>query len=72
MAQVINSTARPGTKREAAETVFDSMTRTKRGTVRKVLPTPAEIKAEFIRQVGMTMAQAATYYHNIASGKWTR
>lgn len=72
MAQVINSIARPGTKRASAESIFNKLTLTKRGTVRKVLPAPAEVKAAFVEEVGMSAAQAATYYHNIASGKWAR
>lgn len=39
---------------------------------RKTPPTPKEVKARFIEKLGMTKAMAATYYHNINSGKWEK
>ena len=64
--------ARTGSKREAAEAIFVDMTTTKKGKPRAKQPKPAEVKAAMAEQVGMTIRQAATYYHNIKSGKWER
>jgi hypothetical protein len=69
---IIASAAREGSKRAAAEAIFKDMTLTKKGLPRKNAPAPAEVKARFVSEVGMTMRQAATYYHMIASGKWAR
>jgi hypothetical protein len=62
--------AREGSKRQQAETIYKSMTRTSRGSLRKKQPKPADVKARFVSEVGMTIRQAATYFHMIHSGKW--
>lgn len=64
--------AREGSKRQQAEVIFDELNLTKRGTPRAKQAAPAEVKARFVNEVGMTTRQAATYYHMIASGKWER
>jgi hypothetical protein len=64
--------ARTGSKREAAERIYTEMSLTKKGAPRKNAPAPAAVKERFVSEVGMTIAQAATYYHMIASGKWER
>lgn len=64
--------AREGSKRSAAEAIFVDMFYTKKGKARAKAPKPAEVKARFVSEVGMTVRQAATYYHMIASGKWER
>lgn len=64
--------ARTGSKREAAEKIFVAMTMTKAGKPRAKQPRPAAVKAEFVSNIGMTVREAATYYHMIASGKWER
>lgn len=69
---IINSPARPGSKRAAAEAIYKDMTLTKKGKPRAKAPKPAEVKARFVDEVGMTVRQAATYYHMIHSGKWAR
>ena len=52
-------------KKAQAMAIFKTMQR------RKNAPTPKEVKERFVERVGMTTRQAATYYHNIASGKWS-
>lgn len=54
------------TKKAQAEKIYTRMMN------RKKTPTPAVIKAEFVTKVGMTVRQAATYYHMIDSGKWAQ
>lgn len=67
---IIASAAREGSKRQQAETIYKDMTRTKRGKVKAKQPAPADVKARFVSEIGMTVQQAATYYHMIHSGKW--
>lgn len=69
---IIASAAREGSKRAQAEKIFADMTLTKRGKPLKKQPAPAEVKARFVSDVGMTIRQAATYYHMISTGKWAR
>lgn len=68
---IIASAPRPGSKREAATNIYREMMLTKKGKLRAKAPKPAEVKARFVSEVGMTMRQAATYFHMIHSKKWT-
>lgn len=67
-----NATETRVTKKSMATSIYAEMALTKKGTPRAKAPKPAAVKARFVEEVGMTVRQAATYYHNIASGKWER
>lgn len=69
---IIASTAREGSKRQQAESIYSDMMLTKKGKLRAKTPKPASIKARFVTEIGMTAQQAATYFHMIHSGKWAR
>lgn len=69
---IIASAARKGSKRAKAEAVYKEMMLTKKGKVRAKAPKPAAVKSAFVENVGMSAAQAATYFHMINSGKWAR
>lgn len=59
------ATAKTVSKKAQAVKIYKSMQR------RKTAPKPAEVKAKFVKQIGMTERMAATYYHHIMSGTWS-
>jgi len=67
---IIASAAREGSKRAQAESIYKDMMLTKKGKLRAKAPKPAEVKSRYVSELGMTVRQAATYYHMIHSGKW--